>query len=137
MRSSARWFLLSAAAVLAATSVARADDDHRREWQGLPLRIVSPVVRTHYDGQTNDLLSAGHGTPALIVTGRSDDILPPNFASRAYVGLNQLREGRQNRVRYVEVKNAQHLDTILTLPPASASSSSICRCTATSSRRWT
>jgi hydroxybutyrate-dimer hydrolase len=65
-----------------------------------------------------EILATGdlHGTPTLIVTGRSDDILPPNFASRGYVGLNQLREGRQSQVRYVEIKNAQHLDTILTLP---------------------
>lgn len=64
------------------------------------------------------ILASGdlHGVPAIIVTGRADDILPPNFASRAYVGLNQLREGRESRVRYIEVKNAQHLDTLLGLP---------------------
>ena len=54
-----------------------------------------------------------HGIPAVIVTGRADDILPPNFASRAYLGLNYAREGRRSQLRYIEVTNAQHLDTLL------------------------
>jgi hydroxybutyrate-dimer hydrolase len=31
--------------------------------------------------------------PAIFVTGRNDGILPPNFASRAYFGLNNVVEG--------------------------------------------
>jgi len=54
-----------------------------------------------------------HGIPAVIVTGRGDDILPPNFASRAYLGLNHVREGRHSQLRYIEVTNAQHLDAVL------------------------
>lgn len=60
------------------------------------------------------ILASGdlNGTPTLIVTGRSDAILPPNHTSRAYVGLNQLVEGAGSGLRYVEVLNAQHLDVL-------------------------
>ncbi len=54
-----------------------------------------------------------HGIPAVIVTGRADNILPPNFASRAYLGLNRVREGQRSQLRYIEVTNAQHLDGLL------------------------
>ena len=57
-----------------------------------------------------------HGIPALIVTGRGDNILPPNFTSRAYLGLNRAKEGARSRLSYIEVTNAQHLDTIVSLP---------------------
>lgn len=65
-----------------------------------------------------EILATGnlHGVPAVIVTGRSDNILPPNFASRAYFGLNKDLEGRRSRLRYYEVTNAQHLDNIIALP---------------------
>ena len=58
-----------------------------------------------------------HGIPAVIVTGRSDAILPPNHASRAYFGLNQLAEGEGSNLRYYEVTNAQHLDSFNGLLP--------------------
>lgn len=62
----------------------------------------------------DDIIANGdlHQTPTLIVTGRSDAILPPNHTSRAYVGLNQIVEGASSRVRYIEVLNAQHLDVL-------------------------
>ena len=65
-----------------------------------------------------EVLATGnlHGVPAIVVTGRSDDILPPNFASRAYFGLNKDVEGRRSRLHYYEVTNAQHLDNIIALP---------------------
>ena len=47
--------------------------------------------------------------PAVFVTGRSDGILPPNFASRAYFGLNNMVDGSTSSLRYYEVTNAQHL----------------------------
>jgi len=56
-----------------------------------------------------------HGIPTVIVTGRADNILPPNFTSRAYFGLNHTREGRRSQLRYIEVTNAQHLDAVLAL----------------------
>jgi hydroxybutyrate-dimer hydrolase len=52
-----------------------------------------------------------HGKPAVIVTGRNDAILPPNHASRAYYGLNQVVEGA-SQLRYYEITNAQHLDVL-------------------------
>lgn len=57
-----------------------------------------------------------HGVPTIVVTGRSDDILPPNFASRPYFGLNKDVEGRRSQLHYYEVTNAQHLDNIIALP---------------------
>lgn len=56
------------------------------------------------------------GKPAIFVTGRSDAILPPNHTSRAYFGLNRLREGSASGLRYIEVLNAQHLDVLNGFP---------------------
>ena len=60
-----------------------------------------------------DIIASGnlHRIPAIFVTGRNDAILPPNFASRAYFGLNNLVEGSLSPLRYYEVTNAQHLDS--------------------------
>ena len=65
-----------------------------------------------------DILASGdlHRIPAIFVTGRSDGILPPNFASRAYFGLNHVVEGSLSPLHYYEVTNAQHLDNIIALP---------------------
>jgi hydroxybutyrate-dimer hydrolase len=49
--------------------------------------------------------------PAIFVTGRNDAILPLNFTSRAYFGLNNVVEGSTSSLRYYEVTNAQHLDS--------------------------
>ena len=43
--------------------------------------------------------------------GRADGILPPNFTSRAYFGLNNVVDGSTSSLRYYEVTNAQHLDS--------------------------
>jgi hydroxybutyrate-dimer hydrolase len=60
-----------------------------------------------------DVLASGklHRTPAIFVTGRNDGILPPNFTSRAYFGLNNVVDGSTSSLRYYEVTNAQHLDS--------------------------
>ena len=58
-----------------------------------------------------------HGTPTIIVTGRADGIIPPNHGSRAYFGLNQLVEGEESRLSYIEVTNAQHLDALVPVFP--------------------
>ena len=65
-----------------------------------------------------EVLATGdlHGVPAIIVVGRADDILPPNFVDRAYVGLNAQTEGGESQLRYYEVTNANHFDDILALP---------------------
>ena len=54
--------------------------------------------------------------PAVFVTGRADGILPPNFTSRAYFGLNNVVDGSTSSLRYYEVTNAQHLDTFNAFP---------------------
>ncbi|MFL6936746.1 MAG: 3-hydroxybutyrate oligomer hydrolase family protein, partial [Xanthobacteraceae bacterium] len=41
----------------------------------------------------------------------SDGILPPNFTSRAYFGLNNVVDGSVSSLRYYEVTNAHHLDS--------------------------
>jgi len=57
-----------------------------------------------------------HRTPAVFVTGRNDGILPPNFTSRAYFGLNNVVEGSLSPLRYYEVTNAHHLDSFNQFP---------------------
>jgi hydroxybutyrate-dimer hydrolase len=57
-----------------------------------------------------------HRTPAVFVTGRNDGILPPNFASRAYFGLNNVVEGSVSALHYYEVTNAHHLDSFNQFP---------------------
>ena len=52
--------------------------------------------------------------PTLIVTGRSDALVPVNNNSRAYVAFNRVVEGSATRLSYIEVTNAQHFDTFLT-----------------------
>ncbi|UGQ46354.1 D-(-)-3-hydroxybutyrate oligomer hydrolase [Massilia endophytica] len=58
-----------------------------------------------------------HGKPAMIVSGRSDALIPVNHASRAYVGLNAAVEGGNSRLRYLEVTNANHFDSFTSLLP--------------------
>jgi hydroxybutyrate-dimer hydrolase len=60
-----------------------------------------------------DIIASGdlHRVPAVFVTGRNDGILPPNFTSRAYFGLNNVVEGSVSPLRYYEVTNAHHLDS--------------------------
>lgn len=53
-----------------------------------------------------------HGKPAIIVTGRSDAILPINHTSRPYFGLNRRVEGSASGLHYYEVLNATHLDVL-------------------------
>jgi hydroxybutyrate-dimer hydrolase len=59
-----------------------------------------------------------HGKPAIIVHGRSDTLIPVNFASRAYVGLNASAEGSASKLRYIEVTNANHFDSFSNALPA-------------------
>ena len=69
-------------------------------------------------GGIEDVLATGNlrGIPAVIVNGRNDGILPPNFTSRAYFGLNNAVEGARSSLRYYEVSNAHHLDTLNQVP---------------------
>lgn len=58
------------------------------------------------------------GKPAIIVHGRSDTLIPVNFASRSYVGLNASVEGAASKLRYIEVTNANHFDSFTNALPA-------------------
>ncbi|WP_224364248.1 D-(-)-3-hydroxybutyrate oligomer hydrolase [Hyalangium versicolor] len=75
------------------------------------------VTRAQYEAVQagiSQTLSTGdlHGKPAIIVTGRSDGFLPLNHASRPYYALNQKLEGTGSQLRYYEVTNAHHLDSL-------------------------
>lgn len=67
-----------------------------------------------------DVAATGNlrGKPAIIVHGRSDTLIPVNFASRAYVGLNASVEGSVSKLRYIEVTNANHFDSFSNVFPA-------------------
>lgn len=55
------------------------------------------------------------GKPTIIVSGRSDALVPVNNNSRAYVAYNRVVEGAASKLRYIEVTNAQHFDAFLPL----------------------
>jgi hydroxybutyrate-dimer hydrolase len=80
---------------------------------GTPRRQARRIV----DG-VEDILATGRlrRVPAVFVTGRNDGILPPNFTSRAYFGLNNVVEGSRSSLRYYEVTNAHHLDSFNQFP---------------------
>jgi len=80
---------------------------------GAPLGATQGPQAHRIGEGVEDIIASGdlHRVPAIFVTGRNDAILPPNFASRAYFGLNNLVEGSRSPLRYYEVTNAQHLDS--------------------------
>ncbi len=57
------------------------------------------------------------GKPAVIVSGRSDALIPVNHASRAYLGLNASAEGANSKLRYIEVTYANHFDSFANALP--------------------
>ncbi len=54
-----------------------------------------------------------NGTPAILLAGRSDSMVFPNYHARPYFGLNQMVEGTRSRLRYIEVTHAQHFDAFI------------------------
>lgn len=58
-----------------------------------------------------------HGKPAIIAAGRRDTLMVVNFNSRAYLGLNAVAEGSASQLRYVEVTNGNHFDTLTSVFP--------------------
>jgi hypothetical protein len=60
--------------------------------------------------QTNGKL---HGKPAIIIHGREDALVIPNFQSRACYALNQIVERRKSNLRYWEVTPAQHFEAFI------------------------
>ena len=67
-------------------------------------RVRRGIEETHLTGNLR-------GKPALIVDGRSDALLPPNYASRAYYARNKAVEPN-SRLYYYEVTHAHHLDVL-------------------------
>jgi len=53
------------------------------------------------------------GTPTILLTGRSDALVFPNYHSRPYYGLNQVVEGKKSRLSYIEVVNSQHFEALI------------------------
>jgi hydroxybutyrate-dimer hydrolase len=85
---------------------------------GTPLTGTARDQARRIGEGVDDIIASGnlHRTPAVFVTGRNDGILPPNFASRAYFGLNNVVEGSLSSLRYYEVTNAHHLDSFNQFP---------------------
>jgi hydroxybutyrate-dimer hydrolase len=85
---------------------------------GAPLgTTVADQVQRIAEG-VEDIIASGdlHRVPTTFVTGRNDGILPLNFASRAYFGLNNVVEGSRSPLHYYEVTNAHHLDSFNQFP---------------------
>lgn len=72
-------------------------------------RVRAGVAETRLTGKLR-------GKPALMLHGRSDALIWINHSSRSYYAANQAREGDASMLRYLEVTNAQHFDTLLGLP---------------------
>ncbi|MGB1091815.1 MAG: 3-hydroxybutyrate oligomer hydrolase family protein [Oceanobacter sp.] len=53
-----------------------------------------------------------HGKPTVIVHGRADALIVANHSSRPYLALNKQVEGDDSQLKYYEITNAQHLDTL-------------------------
>jgi hydroxybutyrate-dimer hydrolase len=66
----------------------------------------------------NEIKVSGNlkGKPTIIVNGRADGVVSPNFSSRSYVAANQRVEGAASKLKYIEVANAQHLDAFNGFP---------------------
>ncbi len=86
---------------------------------GMPLSgAFSEASDRLHDGLFEVQLSARlKDTPAIIVHGRSDTLVPINHASRAYYGKNQLTAKGTTQLRYIEVTNAQHFDAFIDFLP--------------------
>jgi len=78
---------------------------------------TSANARRVQKGITETAHSANlHGIPTIIVHGQSDALIPVNHSSRAYLGLNHIKEGDASNLHYYEISNAQHLDAFNALP---------------------
>ncbi len=61
-----------------------------------------------------------HGIPTIILHGRSDALISVDHASRAYVAAFFAQTPDAENLRYYEIKNGQHFDTLLSLPEFAA-----------------
>ena len=85
-------------------------------WQDLRNNTDNPLSERLERG-ISEILGDGdlHGVPSIIVHGRADALIPVNHSSRPYYALNKQVEGETSELRYYEVRNAQHLDSLLGL----------------------
>ncbi|MGQ5525557.1 3-hydroxybutyrate oligomer hydrolase family protein [Chitinimonas sp. PSY-7] len=84
---------------------------------GSALTGSEKVLADRVSTGVQEVLRSGNlkGKPAIIVTGRSDALIPVNHAARAYYAMNQKVEGAASKLSYIEVANAQHFDGFLGL----------------------
>ncbi len=76
-----------------------------------PSKAQSDAVRA---GMAEVVLNGNlRGKPTIIVSGRSDALIPVNNNSRAYTAYNRVVEGNASKLRYIEVTNGQHFDSFL------------------------
>ena len=89
-----------------------------RDETGAPLNGERKEHAERIAEGTSQVRACGNlkGTPAIIVHGRNDAILPPNHTSRAYAALNSIKENDAGNLRYCEVTNAHHLDVFNAFP---------------------
>jgi hydroxybutyrate-dimer hydrolase len=78
-----------------------AEQKQRADWAG---RVAKGIAETQMTGNLR-------GKPTIIISPRSDAVLPLNHAGRAYFALNR-NVDNVSMVRYYEITNAQHLDTL-------------------------
>jgi len=85
---------------------------------GMPLADSQKAQANRIGEGIEDILATGKLSriPAIFVQGRSDGILPPNFTSRAYFGLNNVVDGSTSSLHYYEITNAHHLDSFNQFP---------------------
>ncbi len=79
----------------------------RQKWRNP--RVQQGIAQVTFNGNLQ-------GKPAIIVHGRSDNLINVNHSSRPYYALNKTRYPHQSQLRYYEVTNAQHFDSLLRFP---------------------
>lgn len=80
-------------------------------------KALTGVESDHYkrvQAGLQKVLSGGQlrGKPTIIVHGRDDALAHVNFTSRPYYALNQKITGGNSKLVYLEVKNANHFDSL-------------------------
>jgi hydroxybutyrate-dimer hydrolase len=85
---------------------------------GAPLSGLQQAQANRIDQGVEQIRATGRlsRVPAIFVQGRNDGILPPNFTSRAYFGLNNIVDGSTSSLHYYEITNAHHLDSFNQFP---------------------
>ncbi|AFU98001.1 putative D--3-hydroxybutyrate oligomer hydrolase lipoprotein transmembrane [Simiduia agarivorans] len=84
------------------------------------IRCLSEQIQSATLRQTEAdiaLTGALKGLPTLVVQGGADNLIQPAHHARAYAVLNQRQEPNKSQLRYIEVKQGQHFDAFLNLPP--------------------